>query len=319
MRHWINDCSANHGCCHENHPVACPTRLLDLVRFSSSGDIVLVEPEKDPGEYTPYTTLSHCWGSSTMSGPLTTTSTNLASRKERIPFDDLPLTFQDAVTTTRKLQIPYLWIDSLCIIQDSPNDWEKEAARMAEVYAGSICTLSALGSEDSNGGFFRLAERKKDFVFRYDLNLGSQRIRVFPCEPNSRSLAGPLMKRAWTLQERALSNRILHFSRNELLWECKTIKATADLPWLQVSKSQSSLSPSLCVSEGVEECFRIQRLRKCQRSWNVSKAPSSKSARQSQTNPMSNISIKLMIVILPPSCCITAPKKLQASITNPCC
>ena len=235
MRYWINDCVENHGRCHENYPAHCPTRLLDLVRFWSSGDIVLVERVEDPDEYIPYTTLSHCWGASA-SGPLTTTLANIASRKERIRFDELPLTFQDAVITTRKLKIPYLWIDSLCIVQDSPSDWEQEAARMAKVYAGSICTLSALGSEDSNGGFFRVAEKETDFVFRYDLSLGSQRIRVFPCEPNDSVLDGPLMDRAWTLQERELSNRILHFSRNELLWECKTLRASVDLPWLPVSK-----------------------------------------------------------------------------------
>ena len=236
MRHWINDCVENHPRCHENYPALCPTRLLDLVRFWSSGDIVLVEPEDDPDEHFPYTTLSHCWGPPT-SPRFTTTSTNFASRKERIRFDELPLTFQDAVTTTRKLKIPYLWIDSLCIIQDSTSEWEKEAARMAIVYAGSICTLSALASEDSNGGFFRVAEKKTDFVFRYDLSLGSQRIRVFPCEPNTWRLGGPVMDRAWTLQERELSNRILHFPRTELLWECKTLKASADLPWIQVSNS----------------------------------------------------------------------------------
>ena len=250
MRHWINDCVENHGLCRGGYPAPCPTRLLDLVRFWSSGDIVLVELGRDPDEHVPYTALSHCWGTHPTSGPLTTTLSNCASRKERIRFDELPLTFQDAVTTTRKLKIPYLWIDSLCIIQDSPSDWEKEAARMAIVYAGSVCTLSALGSKDSNGGFFRVAEKKRDFVFRYDLSLGSQRIRVFPCEPNSWGLSGPLMRRAWTLQERALSNRILHFSRNELLWECKTLSASADLPWLAVSIFYNSFSPFSCISGG---------------------------------------------------------------------
>ena len=54
---------------------------------------------------------------------------------------------------------------------------------MAIVYAGSVCTLSVLGSEDSNGGFFRVAEKETDFVFRYDLNLGFQRIRSSPKSP----------------------------------------------------------------------------------------------------------------------------------------
>ena len=258
MRHWINDCIENHGSCNENQPAYCPTRLLDLVHFGSSGDIVLTEREKDHDGHVPYTTLSHCWGATT-SRPLTTNLANLASRKSRIPFDELPLTFQDAVTTTRKLNISYLWIDSLCIIQDSPSDWEEEAGRMAKIYAGSVCTLSALGSKDSNGGFFRVPENEMESVFRYDLTLASQRIRVFPSKPNTWVLDGPLMGRAWTLQERELSRRVLHFARRKLLWECETLKASLDLPWLQVSETRSSFSLFSRVSTGGEEWLRRKK------------------------------------------------------------
>ena len=260
MRHWIDDCVANHGICHENYPAHCPTRLLDLVQLWSSGDVVLVERVEKSDGYIPYTALSHCWGSTTH-GPVTTTLANLERRKQRIRFADLPLTFQDALTTTRKLKIPYLWIDSLCIIQDSPDDWEKEAAKMSAVYAGSVCTLSALGSPDSNGGFYRQTEKHTDFVYRHDLEMGSQRVRVFACEPNDWGLNGPLMDRAWTLQERELSNRLLHFSRNDLFWECKTLRATADLPWLQVCRTTDILffPLSLILVVDMRELHRIRR------------------------------------------------------------
>ncbi|KAL8721178.1 MAG: hypothetical protein Q9181_007763 [Wetmoreana brouardii] len=228
MVHWINDCLENHEACHEKQLAYCPTRLLDLDQYNSSGDIVLVETDADQ---LPYTTLSHCWGHPS-NGPMTTALETFPHRLDRIKFDDLPQTFKDAVNTTRSLGIPYLWIDSLCIIQDSPEDWAEEASKMANVYAGALCTLSALSSKDSTGGFFRTTEKHTDFVFRYDLELGDQRVRVFPCEPNSWSLSGPLMKRAWTLQERELSNRILHFSRDDLLWECKTMKGSLDMPYL---------------------------------------------------------------------------------------
>lgn len=313
MRHWVNDCVENHARCRENFRPYCPTRLLDLVRFWSSGDIVLVERVEHAEEYIPYTALSHCWGTPP-SRPLITTLANLASRKERIPFDELPLTFKDAVTTTRKLKIPYLWIDSLCIIQDSPSDWEREAGKMALVYAGSICTLSALGAHNSHGGFFRLVEKERDFVYRYDLNLGSQRIRVFPCEPNDWLLDGPLMERAWTLQERELSNRILHFPRDELLWECKTLRASADLPWLKVSRTRNSFSPILWVSRGGKECFGRKRPESVKYN-GCSNLPVPKSATKSQTNFVPNPSIELMIVTQHPSCYMTALKKLQARTT----
>ena len=260
MSHWVNDCLENHGRCYENYPDYCPTRLLDVFRFGSSRDIVFVEGVEHPSGSIAYTTLSHCWGI-LPSRPWITNLDNLASWKERIRFDELPLTFQDAVTTTRKLGIPYLWIDSLCIRQDSPSDWAQEAGRMALVYAGYFCTLSALSARNSHGGFFRVAEKKRDFVFRCDLTLGSQRIRVFPCEPNHWGLHGPLMERAWTLQERELSNRIVYFSRDELLWECKTLRASADLPWLEVSKIRSFLSPMPWISRGGGEYFARRMLK----------------------------------------------------------
>ncbi|KAL9594199.1 MAG: hypothetical protein Q9219_007161 [cf. Caloplaca sp. 3 TL-2023] len=228
IRHWISDCRENHESCHENQLAYCPTRLLDLDQYQSSGDVVLVETES---EQLPYNTLSHCWGHPS-NGPLTTTLETFPHRLSRIKFDDLPPTFQDAVSTTRRLGIPYLWIDSLCIIQDSPDDWAKEASKMANVYAGALCTLSAVSSVDSKGGFFRATEKYIDFVYRYDLELGDKRVRVFPCEPNGWSLRGPLMDRAWALQERELSNRIVHFSHDDLLWECKTMKGSEDVPYL---------------------------------------------------------------------------------------
>ncbi|KAL9038905.1 MAG: hypothetical protein Q9180_002850 [Flavoplaca navasiana] len=232
MMHWLKDCLENHEACRNNQRGYSTTRLLDVDQYRSSGDIVLVETEAHP---LPYTTLSHCWGPPSK-GPLTTTLENLPYRLDRINFNELPQTFKDAVNTTRRLGIPYLWIDSLCIIQDSPDDWAKEASRMADVYAGALCTLAAVSSQDSRGGFFRISEKKMEFVFRYDLNLGDKRIRVFPGEPNSWSISGLLMNRAWTLQERNLSNRILYFKRGDLLWECATMKASADIPFLPVSK-----------------------------------------------------------------------------------
>jgi hypothetical protein len=53
---------------------------------------------------------------------MVTTTTNLEERKHSIPFDSMPLTFKDAIQITRELGIDHLWIDSLCIPQDSPED-----------------------------------------------------------------------------------------------------------------------------------------------------------------------------------------------------
>lgn len=126
---------------------------------------------------------------------------------------------------------------------------------MAQIYAGSLCTLATLASENSNGGFCRSTDKMTNFPYRFNLSLGSQRIRVFPCEPNDwgSEMHGPLLDRAWTLQERELSTRILHCSRNALLWECKTSRASADLPWLRVSNPRRALFHVPCIPDGVKE------------------------------------------------------------------
>src|SRR2546421_28580 len=81
-----------------------------------------------------YATLSHCWGEHL---PLVTTKDNLLERQRGIYWSDLPRSFQDAIVTTAEQGLRYLWIDSLCIVQDDQCDWDEHASSMAEIYAGS--------------------------------------------------------------------------------------------------------------------------------------------------------------------------------------
>lgn len=160
-------------------------------------------------------------------------------------MDKLPKTFQDAVHLARVLEVRYLWIDALCIVQDDVEDWKAEAGRMAEIYANSHLTISATASKDPTGGLFRLlpsddspmAERMIPDVIagsmaaaslcyrhrldHYDLerSMAHQTSDVgFPAVTPSLSL--PLLSRAWTLQESLLSRRIVHFTQWEVVWEC---------------------------------------------------------------------------------------------------
>jgi len=128
-----------------------PTRVLDVGVEGRSHDIKLITLGT---EEVKYIALSHCWGDSR--SILTTTKLTLKPRQQNIEFNDLPRTFQDAVQITRALDVRYLWIDSLCIVQDDEDDWQVESGRMAEIYLGSYLTVAATGSADSSGGcFFR--------------------------------------------------------------------------------------------------------------------------------------------------------------------
>jgi len=143
---WISSCDLRHQCA----PIEAelPTRILDLGTNTNAQSINLVEEKGLRGKYV---TLSHCWGAS---HPITTTSATYQSRISGILLSDLPKTFQEAILITRRLQVRYLWIDSLCIIQDDRLDWEREAARMADVYANSYLTIAAASSTDALNGCF---------------------------------------------------------------------------------------------------------------------------------------------------------------------
>ena len=264
MTQWLTDCCQSHIICDKKAKIFIPTRLLDLRTLQDSNDILLVEPPQDwPSDlYGPimYTALSHCWGATP--NPVKTTKANYRDRSKRIAYSELPLTFQHAVTITRRLEIPYLWIDSLCIIQDSAEDWAKEVETMGRVYGGSTCTLAAMGSADSNGGF----PLERGGIDGFDLPFRNKRVRIYVAEPNSWAggMHGPLLSRAWTFQERNLSIRTIHFSRETLLWECKTSRASPELPWMQAKPYDADPAPRM-ICDSSEEADALMRLGRSKR------------------------------------------------------
>ena len=168
----------------------------------------------------PYTTLSHCWGTVPT---LITTSATLKKHKALLPISELPQSFRDAVRFTRTLGISYLWIDSICIIQDCEEDWRVECPKMGAYYRNSFLTLSALESPDSHCGF--LTHRVVCDAIEVGESTGI-RMRHRLKERSTIFKKAVLNTRGWVLQERLLSTRVLHFTRQELFWECQTISAS---------------------------------------------------------------------------------------------
>ena len=253
MRTWTQDCRQNHDACNWDLESFLPTRLLDLQAFQTGQDVQLVSLRTEhfnaQNLQPEYITLSHCWGPPEKR-PITTTKANLEDRMTRITIEELSNTFRDAVRIAREQGERYLWIDSLCIIQDDGDDWTKEAALMADVYGQSFCTLAALDSEDSTEGCQLVPDIQNIGTF-LEFDSGdkqndpdSYRIRIFEDEPREwheeygdnpyrhRDYGNhPLRTRAWTLQERELSRRNIHFGQDQMLWECRELKASTQLPW----------------------------------------------------------------------------------------
>jgi hypothetical protein len=184
--------------------------------------IRLVEPCRFQAKYA---ALSHCWGTHQ---PIKTTSSTHAQMKASISWDELSKVFQDAIKVARRLGLQWIWIDSLCIIQDSKADWEIESSKMCDYYENAYITISASSAENGTAPFLRERERywwPERFMFVCDDGTESE---VMARRHQGSSMAqlledlGPLASRGWVWQENVLSSRILHYTQAELIWECKS-------------------------------------------------------------------------------------------------
>ncbi|KAH8803049.1 heterokaryon incompatibility protein-domain-containing protein, partial [Xylogone sp. PMI_703] len=129
-----------------------PSRLLvfPLSPSSLTSDNVSIVLSTSLSADTQYIALSHRWGTNET---CRTTCANLDRLTEKgIPTVDLPLTFREAVQVARGLGYSYIWIDSLCIVQDDQEDWKAEAQRMAIIYDNAVCTIAAMDGADSDSG-----------------------------------------------------------------------------------------------------------------------------------------------------------------------
>ncbi|KAH6606461.1 hypothetical protein Trco_005614 [Trichoderma cornu-damae] len=225
ITNWLDECGSSHRFCVSSGPDAqLPKRVLEMTPGSENN--INVRLVQDLGVREKYICLSHRWGPSTHL--CQTTMETLAEHLRQIPWSRLPKTFQDAARVAVWLGIRYLWIDSLCIIQDSSEDWKDQAAQMCEIYSRAYVTLAAAWSSDSDMGLFR---RSASFQVQPTMRVGAQApsyiVRRVP-EHTTWDVAGvlqmtpelPLLSRAWVYQERLLSPRIVYFTRYELAFEC---------------------------------------------------------------------------------------------------
>lgn len=207
---WMRRCST-HIECSQQEPSWMPTRLIELTSIST---VRLIETASLDAPV-PYYALSYCWGKEEV---LKTTNENVDDFKSRIPFFDMALTIQDTVTVVHRLGGRYLWVDSICIIQNNNEDWYNEAATMCDVYQNACLTIVALGAAGATEGLFGC----RDPLAVGECWLTTDRMIPTP-ETLIRSFGAfydsPLQTRGWTFQERALAPRKLFFS-SYIFWEC---------------------------------------------------------------------------------------------------
>ena len=239
IKQWIADCDKDHLDCKTSESLKLPFRLVQV----DSDGIRLVDAPAGAS----YLTLSYCWGQSL---PFKTTSDNIALMRRSVNFEALPRNFQDLIVLARNLKVKYVWVDSLCIVQDDPQDWQEQSTRMAMIYANAYLNISATAAPDCETGIFSLRRRNKESQMRtYGLppedfgEIWNAQIEAKigwskkTCTVLMREVFDhsdfttisedlsannvPLLRRAWAMQERLLSRRTVHFGKSELIWECK--------------------------------------------------------------------------------------------------
>ncbi|KAK4442947.1 HET-domain-containing protein [Podospora aff. communis PSN243] len=184
--YWLLRCLKGHQeCTAVLEPLKLPRRVVDVRISGDSSPVSLYESH--PGE-----------------------TGNLEQFKRAVPEDKLSQTIRDAITVTRSLGFRYLWVDALCILQDSPEEWESEIKTMDEVYSKALLTIAAdVEVSDDGTGFLK------------------------PSTPQGESGSRPtgiLDTRGWVLQEQILSSRTLSFTDSGAYWTCAGLNASIAQP-----------------------------------------------------------------------------------------
>lgn len=250
---WARACDGEHEACAARQGGPLPTRLISI-----GGRAIRLEPTEDWHSTPPYMTLSYCWGKLDF---IQTRTSNLEEYLVEIPQDKLPKTFKDAIRIAQALGVGYLWIDSLCIIQDSAADWRKESCRMSGVYGNSYLNVAASSAIDPSQGCFLKPQYMRDALLA-DVTISGQQYAGEFSSPYSSYLAAVtdshLMTRAWALQEKLLPTRTVHVGIRGALWECRSSIGIEGLPRL-ITDAVSHLGLGTLVSD-LEEGVQFKKL-----------------------------------------------------------
>ncbi|KAF1962446.1 HET-domain-containing protein [Byssothecium circinans] len=220
VRQHMDKCLTNHERCRSLMPTELPTRLIEL---SPLGEPEAARLRHSRGGTGSYCALSYCWGGFQ---PFATTIERYNSYLQRVPFSKMPKTIRDAFQVARHMGMRYIWIDSLCIVQDDHDDVQREIAKMLSIYMGSQFTISAASAMNCNQGFLDKYYDATDGLFRLRIRIDPGTLGwalISTASQHWPTIGGhpqPINERAWTFQESLLTRRLFIFTKTTMLWRC---------------------------------------------------------------------------------------------------
>ncbi|KAK8012866.1 hypothetical protein PG991_010241 [Apiospora marii] len=253
VRYWLDGCTSIHSRCGYYGDTVLPTRVLDVGPGTDSS-IFLRESKGLCGRYI---CLSYCWGNSTFTK---TTRDNIESHKQGIILESLPQTFQDTIHVARALNVRFLWIDALCIIQQDVDcaDWKRECGNMANIYRNAYLTISATWANSPTLGLFPKPNwfRLEPIVVRV--------IHHLPKTPTpEESVHFPVLGRGGRTRSACWQHGYFTLVPPEMIWDCMSTHAcecaTADDEYYNASKSIFSQAMSNPTDTGPHSLHTVWR------------------------------------------------------------
>lgn len=237
--YWQYICNSRHKHCAKLHDRSLPTRLL-YVRNNEGGIVKLHDRFQ---HHSSYIALSYAWGGKDQYRLTAETQEVL---KAGVGPETFAKTIQDAIAITRELGVDYLWIDALCIRQDSYVDWDEQSAKMGQIYENACLTLIASRASSVDEGFLEPTLPSMACCGFAEV-LGSRK-PVYLTKPAGKWTAGryddvdPLSLRAWALQEECLSSRKVMFTSRQMVWLCRSAR------WVEMQRDCGDSKATITLS-----------------------------------------------------------------------
>jgi hypothetical protein len=251
VRQWLTYCERNHIDCHDtskdiSDSTNIDIRLIDVRRRKIVRSTTTAK----------YVALSYVWGGVPQ---LLLTQSNLADMEKdgalQRHWEEIPLTLKDAIQFVETISEPYLWIDTLCIVQDA-SERHFDIAHMDKIYSAALCTLVAIDSKDASGGLPGVRPGSRNHAFmdvKRDLCIAKRRADL-----ESIATVSKYEHRAWTLQERFLSRRCVFFTSEQLYFQCQTALWSEDRYEHYLQSSGVSPAKAFLAHNGVDSSWWSQ-------------------------------------------------------------
>ncbi len=224
IEEWLDQCNRHPDCIEACMDMSLPSRVIEVASADSSGIPRLRSTRGLEGSYV---ALSYCWGSNQT---YVLTSKNVEVLMEGLDVSFLSQSVKDAIEVTGNLGFKYLWVDALCIMQDTTEkaaqvDMENELAMMNRVYKNAAMTIVAACVPSATDGF--LKDRPEPGQHHFDIPCRLTLEYLFVAHIREHVMYDdkhePINDRAWTFQEQLLSPRLLIYASHTLQWQCRTL------------------------------------------------------------------------------------------------